>query len=73
MKIKIVLCAVAVVSLLAAATYAQAAKAEDAPKLVIKQTEHNFGEVKKGEIAQHAFVVKNEGKADLEIKNVAPS
>jgi hypothetical protein len=45
----------------------------NAPKLIIKQTEHNFGEVKKGETAQHAFTFKNEGKADLEIKNVAPS
>jgi hypothetical protein len=44
-----------------------------APKLVIKQLERNFGEIKKGVTVQHAFTFRNEGKANLEIKNVAPS
>jgi len=44
-----------------------------APKIAIQTLEYNFGEVKKGENAQHIFTFKNEGKADLEIKNVAPS
>jgi hypothetical protein len=43
------------------------------PKIVIDKTDHNFGEVKKGENLNHTFVFKNEGKADLLIKNVAPS
>ncbi len=43
------------------------------PQLVIKKLEHSFGEIKKGTVAQHAFTFKNEGKADLEIKSVAPS
>ncbi len=43
------------------------------PKIVIDKTEHNFGEVKKGENVSHTFVFKNEGKADLLIRNVAPS
>ena len=43
------------------------------PKLVIAATEHNIGEVKRGAEAKYTFVVKNEGKADLEIRNVAPS
>jgi len=46
--------------------------APPAPKLVIAQAEHNFGEVKAGEVVTHTFVVKNEGKADLLIKNVVP-
>ena len=46
--------------------------APKSPKLVIASTEHNFGEVKAGEVLTHSFVVKNEGTADLEIKNVVP-
>src|SRR5215813_6856684 len=49
------------------------AQSTDGPKLVIKQTEHNIGEVKKGVAAQYSFVFKNEGKSDLEIKGVAPA
>lgn len=56
-----------------ALTLGAAAFGQNAPKLVIKQTEHNFGEVKKGAPTQHTFTFRNEGKADLEIKNVAPS
>ncbi len=43
------------------------------PKLAIQKLEHNFGEIKKGASAQHSFTVKNEGAADLEIRNVAPA
>ena len=52
------------------AAFAQPAAA---PKLVIAATEHNVGEVKRGAQAIYTFVVKNEGNADLEIRNVAPS
>jgi Skp family chaperone for outer membrane proteins len=44
-----------------------------APKLAMAATEHNIGEVKRGAQAAYTFVVKNEGNADLEIRNVAPS
>jgi hypothetical protein len=43
------------------------------PKLTIQTLEHNFGEIKKGSVARHDFIVKNEGSADLEIKSVAPA
>ena len=43
------------------------------PKLAIKETEHNFGEVKKTANPSYTFVFKNEGKTDLEIKRVAPT
>lgn len=43
------------------------------PKISIAKTEHNFGEVNKGETVSHTFVFKNEGEADLLIRNVAPS
>ena len=44
-----------------------------APKLTIKETEHNFGEVKKTANPSYTFVFRNEGKTDLEIKRVAPT
>ena len=47
--------------------------ASGVPKLVIKSTEHNVGEIKKGTPASHTYVFKNEGTADLEIKRVAPT
>ncbi len=56
-----------------ALTLTAAAFGQNAPKIAIKQTEHNFGEVNRGAALQHTFVLKNEGKADLEIRNVAPS
>ena len=43
------------------------------PKLTIKETEHNFGKVKKTANPTYTFIFKNEGKADLEIKRVAPT
>lgn len=43
------------------------------PKIAIAKTEQNLGEIKKGAVATYSYVFKNEGKADLEIKNVAPA
>ncbi len=48
-------------------------KSQAKPKLVIRTLEHNFGEIKKGSVAEHSFTFKNEGQADLEITRVAPS
>lgn len=47
--------------------------AEAAPQLVIASMEHSFGTVKPGTPLTYSFVIKNKGKANLEIKNVAPS
>jgi Protein of unknown function (DUF1573) len=44
-----------------------------APLLVIESTTHDFGEVKAGTPLRYTFKIKNEGKADLLINNVAPS
>lgn len=44
-----------------------------APKLAIAKTQHDFGELKKGVLAQYDFKFKNEGTAELTINNVAPS
>lgn len=65
--------ALAAVLLSASVGRAQSSPDAAAPKLVIKEKGHNLGEVKKGVQTQHTFVFKNEGKADLVIKNVAPS
>lgn len=43
-----------------------------APLLVIESLTHDFGEVKAGTPLRFAFIVKNQGKADLLINNVAP-
>ncbi|MFN0111653.1 MAG: DUF1573 domain-containing protein [Blastocatellia bacterium] len=71
MKLKHTLSLFAVWLALATVAFAQAATG--APKIVIKHTDHNLGEVKKGVSASYTFVFKNEGTADLEIKRVAPS
>ena len=79
MKIKSIFGILVVVSALAVAAFGQDGATQspvpsnDGPKLVIKEIEHNLGEVKKGSAAQYAFVFKNEGKSDLEIKGVAPA
>jgi hypothetical protein len=42
------------------------------PKLVIVSPEHSFGKVKPGTPLIHTFKVRNEGRANLEIKDVIP-
>jgi hypothetical protein len=43
------------------------------PKLIIESLVHDFGTVVSGTPLTYTFKVKNEGTADLLIKNVAPS
>ncbi len=43
------------------------------PKLSTPSLEHSFGSVKAGTPLTYSFEIKNEGKADLEIKSVSPS
>jgi hypothetical protein len=57
----------------AAKPEAEAAKKGGAPKLAISKTQHDFGQIKQGTLAQYSFTLKNEGTADLVINNVAPS
>ena len=47
-------------------------QAGDAPKLVIMELVHDFGEVKAGTPLRHSFKIKNEGKGDLLIQSVTP-
>jgi hypothetical protein len=39
-----------------------------APKIVVQSTSFEFGDVYRGEIISHEFVIRNEGRADLVIK-----
>jgi hypothetical protein len=43
-----------------------------APLMVIDSFTHDFGEVKAGTPLRYIFKVKNQGKANLLINNVAP-
>ncbi|MGZ5487442.1 MAG: DUF1573 domain-containing protein [Candidatus Aminicenantales bacterium] len=52
--------------LLAAAAWAQAPK----PRAVFKETSHDFGKVKQGDVVSHEFVFKNEGGAPLLVEKV---
>jgi hypothetical protein len=44
-----------------------------APRMVIGSMTHDFGEVKAGTPLRYSFKIRNDGKADLLIKDVAPS
>jgi hypothetical protein len=65
--------AIILASVAAAQQPQQPKPAEGAPKLVIESFTHDFGEVKAGTPLRYTFKVKNEGKSDLLIQNVAPS
>jgi hypothetical protein len=71
MKLKAFLGVLSILSVFAVIAHSQSV--EGIPKIVINKTEHNFGEVKKGDQATYSFVFKNEGSAELLIKNVAPT
>ncbi len=44
-----------------------------APKIVVAQTNYDFGNIFRGEGISYVFVIKNEGKADLLIEEFTPS
>ena len=60
-------------ALMATAQEAKPAQGSSEPKLVIDSTNFDFGTVKSGSFVTHTFKIKNDGAADLVIKNVAPS
>jgi hypothetical protein len=53
-------------ALLAASAWAQTSK----PRAVFKETTHDFGKVKQGDVVSHEFVFKNEGGAPLLVEKV---
>ena len=44
-----------------------------APKLVVDKVDFDFGKVTEGKPLSHTFKLKNEGSAELVIKNVSPA
>ena len=48
------------------------AQEEKGPKMVLKEREFDFGEVKEGAVLQHSFSVVNRGNEDLRIISVKP-
>ncbi len=56
-------------ALLANWVFAQEAKG---PRIVIREAEHNFKDIKEGETLEHTFRVFNEGDQILEIREVKP-
>jgi hypothetical protein len=42
------------------------------PKMVLKEREFDFGEVKQGDVLQNSFSVVNRGNEDLRIISVKP-
>ena len=75
MKLKNLFLALMLSALAATAGLAQEKseqKTDGSPKLAISEITHDFGEVKAGTPLKYSFKIKNEGTADLLIKNVAP-
>ena len=58
--------------LLTVTAFAQA-KTTAEPKLVLDSAAHDFGKVTEGAEIAHTFKIKNEGAAELLIKNVSPA
>jgi uncharacterized protein YgiM (DUF1202 family) len=58
---------------LALAQDAASAGAGSPAKMVIAETTHDAGDVPKGEVIEHDFVVKNEGAGDLHVLSVKPA
>jgi len=44
-----------------------------APVATFPEFSFDFGEVSRGQKVKHSFVIRNDGKADLEVLNVAPT
>jgi hypothetical protein len=73
MKLREMFLSLFLVLTFAAVSMAQEKPAQNGePKLVIESFTHDFGEVKSGAPLEYSFVIKNQGKADLLIKSVAP-
>ena len=73
MRMKVILATLCLLTLASAALAWGGPQADDKPELAIASLEHSFGTIKPGTPLTYSFVVKNTGKANLEIKSVAPS
>jgi hypothetical protein len=55
------------------ATAAAPSASQPAPKIVVAQTNYDFGNIFRGEGIGYVFQIKNEGKTDLLIEEFTPS
>ena len=60
------------IALLSICGYSAPAQETKGPKMVLKEREFDFKDVKEGKIIRHTFQVLNQGDETLEIKKVAP-
>jgi len=60
------------IALLSIFGYSAPAQEIKGPKMVLKEREFDFKDVKEGKIVRHTFQVLNQGDETLEIKKVAP-
>jgi hypothetical protein len=60
-------------AMIVGAFVSNAQTATDAPQITFDQTEHNFGTIKEGTLANHEFTFTNTGKAPLVLSNVRAS
>ncbi len=44
----------------------------DVPQMVLSETKFDFGDVDEGSVISHDFIIKNKGRADLQITKVSP-
>jgi len=56
----------------AAWSQGQGKAAEAKPKMVVPEIVYDFGAVYEQEKLSHAFIIRNEGQADLKIESVKP-
>ena len=73
MKSKSIFVLFALATMLAFSVSANETSRSGGPRLVMASVEHSFGAVKAGTPLSYTFEVRNEGEANLEIKNVSPS
>src|SRR5689334_12244905 len=73
MRLKSILVTLCLLTVASAALALGKPQADAKPQLAIAAMEHSFGTVKPGTPLTYSFFIKNTGKANLEITNVAPS
>ena len=73
MKLRALIAVMVMLSLSVALSAVTLAQKTGAPKLVVAKADHDFGKVIEGKVVTHTFNLKNEGSADLVIKNVSPA
>lgn len=60
------------IALITLCGYSAPAQETKGPKMLLKEREFNFEDVKEGKVIRHTFQVLNQGDKALEIKKVAP-